>query len=461
MNITRRTLSTIPRRISYGLPELRGDVVGGITAGIMALPVSLSYGVLSGLGPAAGVYGAITVGLFGAVFGGTRGMISGVNSLVAITMAVVVTEYTTTLAEAFTVAMLAGLIQILFGVLRLGRYIAYIPSSLTTGFFSGIGVVIVVTQCLPALGLPRAKGGLIGAVKTLPDAVTNVNVDALAITALCFAIAALWRGPLQRVVPAHLIMVVAGTLVGALWFRDAPVVGDLSLDIGLSSLNLPIISAGFLLQALQPAFILALLSCLTSMMATLLLESVTGLRSRPNQTLISQGIGNTVAGLVGALPGGVGSGSLVNVRSGARSGVSGIVVILLLLLAIFGLETLIERIPTAVLAVILITVCWTIIDWRFIFRVHRIPVGYVAVMALTAFMVMFVDFVGAVLIGIVVSALIGAQRSENAEVRRLVSIPVLDQTVLSEDDAGGAIDPFEARSGLVRLPYQMSVASAR
>ena len=159
--LKRTPLASLPYRINYGLVNLRGDAFGGITAGALMLPQAMGYGIISGLGPVAGLYGAIAVCFFAAVFGGTRGMIGGPNMFVAVTMAVVVAEYADNLAEALTTAMLAGLIQISFGALRLGRYVSYVPNSLLSGFFTAIGILIIVSQTLPALGAPLGgqRGG--------------------------------------------------------------------------------------------------------------------------------------------------------------------------------------------------------------------------------------------------------------------------------------------------------------
>ena len=142
----------MPRQINYGLADLRGDVFGGLTASGIALPVAMGYGVISGLGPAAGLYGTVAVGIFASIFGGVRGMVYGPQILISLTMAVVVAEYATSLAEAATVGILAGLIQIVFGVLGLGRYASYVPFSLTSGFFTAFGILLIVKQTVLGVG---------------------------------------------------------------------------------------------------------------------------------------------------------------------------------------------------------------------------------------------------------------------------------------------------------------------
>ena len=163
--------------MTYNLQTLRGDLFGGITAAVVGLPVALAFGVASGLGALAGIYGAIAVGFFAAVFGGTRSQISGPTGPMAVAMAVIVTTHADTLAEAFTIVIMAGLIQILLGVMRIGRFVAFTPYSVISGFMSGIGIIIMLLQTLPFLGATGATGGPVGVIRALPNAMNNVNLQ--------------------------------------------------------------------------------------------------------------------------------------------------------------------------------------------------------------------------------------------------------------------------------------------
>ena len=149
----------------------------------VGLPVALAFGVVSGLGALAGLYGAIAVGFFAAVFGGTRSQISGPTGPMAVAMAVIVASYADSLAEAFAIAIMAGLIQIVLGMVGIGRFVAYTPYSVISGFMSGIGVIIVVLQTQPFLGVPVADGGPIGTMSAWPEAMGNFNLSAFAIGA--------------------------------------------------------------------------------------------------------------------------------------------------------------------------------------------------------------------------------------------------------------------------------------
>ena len=165
--------------MTYNFQTLRGDLFGGITAAVVGLPVALAFGVASGLGALAGIYGAIAVGFFATVFGGTKSQISGPTGPMAVAMAVIVTTHADTLAEAFTIVIMAGLIQILLGVMRIGRFVAFTPYSVISGFMSGIGIIIMLLQTLPFLGAAGAAGGPVGVIRALPNAMNNVNFSAL------------------------------------------------------------------------------------------------------------------------------------------------------------------------------------------------------------------------------------------------------------------------------------------
>ena len=454
-----RLPAVIPRRIEYGLNDLRGDVFGGITAGGITLPVAIGYGVLSGLGPVAGLYGAVAVGIFASLFGGTRGLVYGPNTAVTVTMGVVVAEYADSLAEAATVGILAGLIQMLFGLLGLGRYASYIPHSLISGFFTAFGVLIIVKQSFLALGGTTPPGSIANNLAALPSAVMDVNLQALALTAACIGVSVLWRGRLLRLSPAPFITLAFGILVGVFLFRGAPVIGE--IPSGLPSLRLSAISMDFFLHAVQPAFIMALLASVQTFIWALRVDAITGTQHKPNREMFAQGIGNLAAGSTGGLAGSVAPGAFANAMSGGRSPVAGLTAAGIVLAAILFLGPVAKQIPFAVLAAILIIIGWGMIDWRFVKRVHRIPRSFALVMILTFVLVLFAGLTTAIVIGLVVAALTGSRRLESLETASVVSVPLLDHAVLEESDWDEDDDPFQAHTGLVVFPDRVTVASSR
>ena len=448
--------------LKYDLDTLRGDLFGGITSAVVALPVALAFGVASGLGAAAGLYGAIAVGFFASVFGGTRSQISGPTAPMAVAMAVIITTHSSTLTEALTVVMLGGLLQVLLGVLGFGRFVAYTPHVVVSGFMSGIGVIVMLIQTLPFLGAPTATGGALSALRALPEALANVNLSALAIAAVTLAVGVAWPRRLRRFMPGALAALIAGTLLGVLWLRGAPVIGP--VPTGLPQLHLPLPSAAFLLSAAQPALILALLGSVDSLLTSLVADSLTGTRHDPDRELVGQGIGNLAAGLIGGVPGaGATMGTVTNIRAGGTTQVSGALRAVVVLAILLGLGRFVEPIPHAVLAGILIKVGWDIIDWRMLTRVHRMRREHLLVMLLTLGLTVFVDLVTAVAIGLIAAGVAHARQLERLELDSVVSVPLLDLKFLAAgEEAGnaGEIDPYAARVGMVALRGSFTVASS-
>ena len=445
--------------MSYSFQTLRGDIFGGVTAAVVGLPVALAFGVASGLGALAGIYGAIAVGFFAAVFGGTRSQISGPTGPMAVAMAVIVTTHADSLAEAFTIVIMAGLIQILLGVMRIGRFVAFTPYSVISGFMSGIGIIIMLLQTLPFLGAPGASGGPIGVVRALPNALSNVNLSALVIAFVTLVVGVLWPKQLRRFFPPTLAALAAGTLLGVLWLTNTPVIGE--VPTGLPQIELPVFSLSLLVKAIEPALILALLGSIDSLLTSLIADAMTRTRHNPDRELIGQGIGNLVAGFIGGLPGaGATLGTVVNIRAGGQTQVSGALRAAILLALVLGLGKYVEAIPHAVLAGILMKVGWDIIDWRFIMRIHRVQREHLLVMLITLALTVFVDLVTAVAIGLIAAGMAAARQFERLELDRVVSVPLLDQSFLGGEESEEEADAFSARVGLVALRGSFSVASS-
>ncbi len=452
------SLALSARRPNYGVADLRGDLLGGVTAGVVSLPIAMGYGILSGLGPAAGLYGALATALISAMVGGARGVIAGPNVVVAMVVAVVVADYAASLAEAATIGIMAGVIQLVFAALRLGRYITYVPQSLISGFFTAFGILVIASQTFPALGVATGGVGLIDNVNALPDAVRELNSEALTLALLCLLLGALWRGHLARLLPGSFAVLIVGTALGALWLDSAPVIDDIPL--GLPDIDLSALSADFVVRAIEPAFMLALLSSISILVVSLNMDVITGDQHQSNRTVFGLGLGNIVAALFGGLSGAASSATFVNIFSGGRTVVAGLTVAAFLLVVLVFAGPLVEHIPLAVLAAILIAAGWNLIDWRFVRRLHRIPASFSIVMVVTVILSVFTTLAAALLVGLVVAWLLNARRLEDLEMRSLASVPLLDASVLQQDEMGDS-DRFAARSGLVVLPERVTMASAR
>ena len=421
--------------------------------------MALAFGVVSGLGALAGLYGAIAVGFFAAVFGGTRSLISGPTGPMSVVMAVIVTSYAESLAEAFTIVVLAGLIQIVLGVLRIGRFIAYTPYSVISGFMSGIGVIIILLQTMPFLGASAAQGGPMGAVQALPAAIAEMEFSAFAIGALTLVVAVFWPKRLRRILPPFLAALIVGTLLGGLWLGGTSVIGE--VPSGLPDVWFPILSVDLLAGAVQPALTLALLGAIDTLLTALIADSITRNRHKPNQELMGQGVGNMLAGLVGGLPGaGNTLGTVVNARAGGLSRLSGMTCAAILFGLVLGLGGFVEQVPLAALAGILMKVGWDIIDWRFLTRIRYIKRENLVVMAITLGLTVFLDLVTAVVVGLVVAGMVSALQLEHLELDNIISVPLLDHSFLMDGTISQDVDPFSARVGLVAFRGTFTVASS-
>ena len=460
--MTYRLPQAMPR-VSYSLDTFRGDIFGGITSAVVGLPIALAFGVASGLGAAAGLYGAIAVGFFAAVFGGTRSQISGPTAPTSVAMAVIFTVHADgDLSKALAIAMMAGVLQILLGVLRIGRFISYTPYSVTSGFMSGIGIIIIIIQTLPFLGWAVPTGGPLKAMRSWPEVLGDVNFEAFGIALATLLVGIFWPRQLRRFLPPTLAALVVGTVIGVIWLSNTPVIGDIgAVPRGLPDFALPAFDAGFLASTVQPAITLALLGAIDSLLTSLIADSMTRTQHNPNKELVGQGIGNVAAALSGGLAGaGATPGTVVNLRAGGSTPVSGVLRAVILLVLVLGLGPLAEEIPQAVLAGILMKVGWDIIDWRFLTRLLRVQPEHLLVMLITLAMTVFLDLVSAVAIGLIAAGMASARQFERLQLDSVVSVPLLDRSFFTGHESAHDIDAFSARVGLVALRGSFTVASS-
>ena len=450
---------------NYTLTNFRDDAFGGITAAVVALPLSLAFGVASGLGAIAGLYGAIAVGFFAAVFGGTNTQISGPTAPLAVAISVVFISTGESLTQTLTVAVLAGIFQILIGALRLGSYIAYTPYPVVSGFTTGVGGIILFVTTLPLLGAEHALGGPLAAVRGWPAALADINLGAVVLGATAIGVSIIWPQRLRTVLPTSVVALVAGTVLGFTVFTGAPTIGE--VPTGLPGIALPSLTLGILADSALPALTIALIASINSLLTALVADSMMGDDHNPNRELIGVGMGNVIAGLIGAIPGaGATTATAANIRAGGRTRVSGVIcaTIILALALVLGLGRYVDRIPHAVLAGILAKVGFDIIDWRFFARFRFIQREHFLVMLITLGFAVFVDLVTAVGIGLIAAALTSARQFELLELESIVSVPLLDTSFLGSLDLDGDDDDFDmfsARVGLVKLRGTFTVASAK
>ena len=397
----------------FDLSHLRGDIFGGLTAGVVALPLALAFGEASGAGPIAGVYGAILVGFFAALFGGTPSQISGPTGPMIVVFAGVFASLSGDLSLVFATVILAGLIQILFGVLGFGQYIRLVPYPVVSGFMSGIGCIIIALQLARLFGHEPQGGGTIPALLEVPYAISNPNLEALGIGVLTLAMVFLWPASWGRYLPGPLAALIVGT-VASLGLSNVPVLG--AIPTGLPEFIMPSLSNDTVLIVFEAALILAILGAIDSLLTSLVADNMTRTRHRSNRELIGQGVGNVVAGFFGGIPGaGATMRTVVNIRTGGVTKISGMLHSLLLLAVVLILAPLASKIPHAVLAGILVKVGYDIIDLSYLKRAHRGPRFDLVLMVMVLSLTVFVDLITAVVAGVVVAAVAFVKQVADAQ----------------------------------------------
>ena len=485
--------------------NIKGDAFGGITAGIVALPLALAFGVSSGLGPTAGLYGAIFISFFAALFGGTNTQISGPTApMTAVSMVVIAGiiaandgDVTKALPVILTVFLLAGLMQVGLGALGLGKYIRYIPYPVVSGFMTAIGVIILLTQILPSLGYypkedvefvsqfkPQAEeailenilkdeagegilvledfketiarageisqeailkesqtlaakeaSGALGAVKILPRALQNINWLEL-ILALGTILIIYGFKRITKAVPSTLValIVMSGIAVGfGLDYRPIE-----EIPSGFPVPNLEIFTS-FSLSSITPyiftALTLSLLGAIDSLLTSVVADNMTKTKHKPNKELVGQGIGNSIAAIFGGIPGaGATIRTVVNITSGGKTKLSGMIAGILLLIILLALGPVASQIPAAVLAGILITVGIGVMDYKGLKAIPSLPrdikfgplklSSEVLIMIIVLLLSTFWDLIYAVGIGLVIASLmfmkkIGDLTAERSDVESL------------------------------------------
>lgn len=419
---------------NFSLRLSKGDLFGGLTAGIVALPLALAFGVQSGMGAAAGLFGAVFLGFFAALLGGTPLQISGptgpMTVVTAATVAVLISragDFNTAFPAIIATFVLAGLIQIVMGTLRLGSYIRYIPYPVISGFMSGIGVIIILFQFFPALGLssPATTLEVFGAI---PGALAQVNIWALSFTLLTIGI--IYQFPkLTKSVPSTLVALLAVTLLSLLLGHEIPVIGE--IPQGFPPIHLDkifSIDPSMFMVILEAAATLAALGAVDSLLTSVIADNVSKTKHSSNKELIGQGVGNAVSGLFGGIPGaGATMRTLVNVRSGGKTRISGMIHALVLLFIAIGLGKYAALIPKSVLAGILITVGISILDYRALRQIRQIPLTDAVIMVIVLVITVLFDLLIAVGVGILLASILfmkkmGDLMEENSRIQRLEEV---------------------------------------
>ncbi len=427
----------------FHLRNVRGDLLGGLTAAVVALPLALAFGnaALGQGGAIYGLYGAVVVGFLAALFGGTPAQVSGPTGPMSVTVAAVVASLAATgissdltagqilplvMAAVFT----GGLFQILFGILKLGRYITLVPYSVVSGFMSGIGVIILILQIGPLLGI-NTRGGVIETISILTNNF-QPNGAALGVGVMTLAVVFLTPRRITKLLPSPLLALILVTPLSLLLFGDE-VTRIGTIPEGLPSLSFPV-WGDYLPLIIRSGLVLAALGAIDSLLTSLVADNISQTRHDSDRELIGQGIGNAFAGLLTGLPGaGATMRTVINIKSGGKTPISGMVHSIVLLIVLLGAGPLAAQIPTALLAGILIKVGLDIIDWGFLLRAHRLSIKTAAVMYGVLLMTVFWDLISAVLVGVFVANLLTIDSLTQAQLEGMDADNRLIESPTSEE----------------------------
>ena len=420
--------------------NIKGDITGGITAGIVALPLALAFGIqafggmndpsAASMGALAGLVGATLLGFFAALFGGTPSQISGPTGPMTVITAGLISgvwasssgNLSTVLITMSLAGLFCGLFQILFGIIKLGKLVRYIPYPVLSGFMSGIGVIIILQQIYPLFGM-KSPVLVVDMILDFPEIVSEgFSLEALLLGLGTIAIISLLPKVIKNPnVPVTLVALVVMTLIALpLGLADKYIIGSIPTGLPMpffanGSVDLSGIDWTLALKhAVIPGLTLAGLGSIDTLLTSVVADNITKTKHNSNQELIGQGIGNAMAGLFCGISGaGATMRTVVNVRSGGRGKISGMVHAMLLLAILLGLGSLVKHVPLAVLAGILITVGWGIIDFRGFRDLRKIPHDDAFVLIVVFLTTVFVDLLTAVGIGMVIACVLFMKRASD------------------------------------------------
>ena len=405
--------------------NLRGDLLGGLTAAVVALPLALAFGNAA-LGPGGaiyGLYGAVAAGFIAALFGGTPAQVSGPTGPMSVTVAGVVSSLAAVgvsrdlasgemLPLVMAAVVIGGLLEALLGIFRLGRYITLVPYSVVSGFMSGIGVIILILQIGPFIGI-ATRGGVMANIGMLLDSFSP-NLAAVAVGSMTLAVVFLTPARIRQWVPSPLLALLIVTPLSLLLFNDdrlrefgvEPLARIGSIPEGGLRPVLPNFSEHWQ-TLLKAGAVLALLGAIDSLLTSLVADNLTQTNHNSNRELIGQGLANACSGFVSGLPAaGATMRTVINIQSGGQTPISGMTHSVVLLLVLVGAGPMAATIPTALLAGILIKVGLDIIDWGFLLRAHRLSAKTAALMYAVLLMTVFWDLIWGVLVGMFIANLL-------------------------------------------------------
>ena len=426
--------------------HIRNNVLAGIVVGIVALPLAMAFAIASGARPEQGLYTAIVAALLTSLFGGTRVQISGPTGAFIAVLSIITAQHG--IAGLQIATLMAGVILTVFGFARLGAVIKYIPNPVIVGFTAGIAVIIFVGQWKDFLGLTPGPAGLRFHQKlwSLIEAWPTINLPTAGLALLALAILTVGARYLRRI-PAPLIALIVVTAVQAVFqFKGVATIGSAfgGIPRTLPTLSLPSLDVARVLSLVGPAFTIALLGAIESLLSAVVADGMSGTRHDSNQELIGQGIANIVAPLIGGFAAtGAIARTATNIRNGATSPLAGIVHSVFLVLVILLLGPLASAIPLCCLSAVLVVVAWNMSELPHVVRLIRgAPKVDVGILLLTFFLTVFVDLVVAVNVGVILAALFFMRRMAD-------SVNVEQQMEIKDPASDSTLDALPANSGIV------------
>lgn len=422
-------------KLNWNKNTIKGDIFGGITAGIVALPLALAFGIQAfgsidcanseAIGAIAGLTGALMLGFFAALFGGTKSQISGpTGPMTVITASLISGVWASCSEPSISIVLitmsitgiLCGVFQIIFGILGIGKYVRYIPYPVLSGFMSGIGIIIIIQQIYPLFGM-KSPVMIVDMITQFPSRIGGFDPVALLLGLSSIAIIYLFPF-ITKKIPSTLVALIVVTLISTFCFKDFKlIIGDipsgfpkpffLSDNISLSGVNWITVLNKSVLSALT----LAGLGSIDTLLTSVVSDNITKEKHNSNKELIGQGIGNMVSGLfVGISGAGATMRTVVNIKNGGRTRLSGMIHALFLLAVLLGLGRWVKFVPLSVLAGILITVGISIIDFKGLRDLTKIPRADAVVLLSVLFLTVFVDLLIAVGIGMIIACVLLMKR---------------------------------------------------
>lgn len=407
----------------YTRAQFAKDLVAGIIVAIIALPLSIALAIASGVNPEQGLYTGVIAGFFISFLGGSRVQIGGPTAAFVVIIYGIVSQYG--MSGLATATFLAGLMMIVMGLLKFGNLISFIPKTITVGFTLGIAIGILVGQLKDFLGLSMGAVPAEFTDKLVAYAqhLNTIHLPTLLIGLLALSIQIFWPRVSQKI-PGSLVAIFVTTVIVQLAHLSVPTIGDLyTIKAGLPTFSMPNISLSLVRQLLSPAFTIAILASIESLLSCVVSDGMIGSRHRSNAELVGQGVGNMMSALFGGIPAtGAIARTAANVKNGGRTPIAGMTHALVLLLILLFLMPYASLIPMSCLAAILIMVAYNMSGWRtFVYMLRTAPKSDIVVLVTTLLLTVFFDLVVAIEFGMVLAAFLFLKRmSDIAEVRQWV-----------------------------------------